>query len=172
MATETVERVSGVLGVVGWGAADPEAGADWAQRHFPGLAFTPGQIVGAAVPWLALGPKPLAGIYFLQRNGRICYVGMASDLAGRMIQHRSDQRPFDAVTVIAGVPVGAIRQLEAAYRTAWKPRWNWGPTHATTKAAVALVETLSAMPLDLICDQPELAPVTHAEILAICAKLG
>jgi hypothetical protein len=171
MATESPVRSSCVAGVIGWGPDERLPAREWAARHFPALAFTPEQVVAASVPWLALGPKPSSGLYFLQRAGRICYVGMASDLADRLIHHRSDGRPFDAVTVIARVPKDCLRQLEAAYRTAWQPPWNWGPTHATTPAALALLEALSAMSLGLICDQPELAPFTPEEIEAICAKL-
>lgn len=145
--------------------------ADWLTEHLPHALFTPEQIVAASVPWPTDDVEWLdeGGIYFLQREGRICYVGQTYHFAARLAQHYG--RPFDRVTVIAGLPRAALTDFEAPYRTAWDPPWNHAPVYANSRHSDALRGQLAAMPLDLICDRPEIDPLTDDEMRAILAKM-
>lgn len=153
--------MNGVLVNYGCSGLEIASARKWAAEALPLALFTPAQVVAAA----ARAPDLVddeAGIYFLQRNGKICYIGKASGLLSRIAQHRG--RPFDAVTVIAGVPKDCCASLEAAYVKAWRPRWNAAPCYMAWSGAKALYEKLREMDLSLICDKPELPPLTEAEI--------
>ena len=145
---------------------------DWFDRRCPEMAFTPEQIVAASAPKLELdGPYDSSGVYFLLREGRVCYIGKAKELHGRIRQHRSQGRPFDAVAVIAGVHWEFIGALESAYVTAWEPPWNAAPVYAYHTAATALAEDLTAMDRALVCTLPEYG-FAPGEVEALADRLG
>lgn len=126
----------------------------WVVENFPRMAFTPEEIVAAASDDPDFdGPMDESGIYFLQRGGKVCYVGKANGIISRLLQHRG--RPFDAVTMIAGIPPEATGALEMAYIHAWNPPWNHARCYGGFEAGRDLCKRLKAMPLDLVCDQPE-----------------
>jgi hypothetical protein len=133
---------------------DAPAVLRWSREHLTRLAFTPEQVIAAAVP--SHGSEfawHTSGIYFLVRRGRISYIGRANVLSERLRQHRG--RPFDAVTAIAGVPHTATPALEHAYVEAWQPSWNSARTHAGPFASEPLQRALAAMPRYDIDDEEE-----------------
>lgn len=145
---------------------------EWAAVHRDSLAFTPEEIVAASADWPEWdGPLDESGIYFLLRRGRVCYIGKANALITRLSQHSRQRRPFDAVTVIAGIPQDWLTAVETAYLKAWNPPWNSARGTGYMRWCDPLVDKLKAMPLDLICTLPEQPPLTGAEIERICAAL-
>lgn len=171
--------MQGVVGMFdGRGLYAYGAMAVWCRANFRNVAFSPEQIVAAAAEWPEWDdPSDLAGIYFLIRGGKVCYVGKATCLSARIGQHKRRNRPFEKVTVIAGLPPPSVGEFEAAYLRAWDPPWNVARPAGYASWVRDLTATLKAMPQDLICDQPERAPVRQApdpdiDVLAILNALG
>lgn len=144
---------------------------DWSFRRFPEMAFTPEQVIAAAAPTLELdGPYDESGIYFLIRGGRICYIGKAKELRGRIYQHRKQRRPFDAVAAIAGIHWEFIGELEAAYVNAWSPPWNAAAVYGGAQCKLVRPK-LEAMDLALICTLPE-HELSAREVDSILEKMN
>lgn len=149
-----------------------ESGRQWFLANAPALLFTPEQIIAASADWPEWdGGLDLPGIYFLQRRGKICYVGLAKGLIARLNQHYAQKRPFDAVTVIAGVHRDALADLENIYEEGWRTPWNRARTVWYHPEGRALKDKLAAMDLRLVCDRPE-HEWTEEELRALVAKIG
>lgn len=135
---------------------DIDGSLEWCRANYLRVAFTPEQIVAASAEcpdWPCRMDK--AGVYFLQRRGKICYVGKAVALCARIDQHRQRNRPFDRVTVIAGLPPDWAADFEGAYLEAWSPPWNFASHSGWGEWIPDLAAVLAAMPQDLICNLPE-----------------
>lgn len=148
---------------------------DWIAAHYSRLAFSPEQVIAAAValPEWPEWPNGMdgPGIYFLQRAGKVCYVGLGKPVGLRLNKHFRDRRPFDAVTVLYGIHPEALSDVEAAYILAWDPPWNQSWPSPWSVQGKELQTALAAMPKDLVCTEPELGRFTEAELLAIAKTL-
>jgi hypothetical protein len=142
----------------------------WAKAHNDEMAFTPRQIVEASAPKLKFDHgQSFCGVYFLIRNRKICYIGKSINVIDRLKKHTKNKRPFDAVTVITGLPIDLIGGVEHAFQSAWRLPWNYGPT-VHQSMCDDLERKLSAMKKDFVCTLRESA-FTPEELAEVIARL-
>jgi hypothetical protein len=144
---------------------------DWLGVTIDRLAFSPESVVAASIPTGELPPDLYDAIYFLIRRGKVCYVGRSGNVGLRLQQHAATGRKWEAVAVIAGIHPDSLETVEHAYLHAWEPPWNVARVSGHNRFAASLRAQLAAMPLDLVCKDPEFPPFTEAEIEALLVKM-
>lgn len=82
------------------------------------VPYTHDEIVRCPIP-----ANVMSGVYFLIRDGEVCYVGQSVDVLHRVARHRREGRLFDSFNVL---PCGKedMDTLENLYITALMPSEN------------------------------------------------
>lgn len=92
-------------------------------RNAPPFIRSPQEIVENATPWHSRQKVDNYGVYFLVHDKRIQYVGVSTDIDGRLLEHREIYE-FDAYYTITGMPFDYREDLESFYILWLKPFQN------------------------------------------------
>lgn len=103
---------------------DDERHPDWCKRHEGQFAYSPRQIIEAAVADTS-GPEWWdSGVYFLVWDDQLVYVGRSRYVQKRVHEHRQEGRPFQRVAAILGLSDAGMQEVEDAYYSVFRPPWN------------------------------------------------